>query len=374
MERNSPLFRDSEASGQGGLFSQPAEPPPAPAGRQPEAVPSRRLEDLKVDPKRFQYKLGGNKAGVTDAMSDANWNQKLADPIHIWEDPETGEEFVVNGHHRYDLAQKAGADRINVASIDNKEFPTAEDARRFGAEKNIADGNGTSVDAAKFFRESGFTADHLKKVGLSLKKAVANEGLALSKLSDDIFNRVVDGRVDPKIGAAIGEATDSAVDQEAILKDVHRREKSGRPVSADQIRESARLIKQSPTYTSTTEDLFGNHEEERNLFLEMGEVSEYIQKELADEKRMFGKVSTKGAAEQLAKGKNVISPEENAKISKRAAMLRELYVKRSAQAGPVHAALQEAAERLAEGGKPNEIKQDAFDEIREHLDEELGTQ
>ncbi len=367
MERNSPLFRDSEASGQGGLFNQPEAEP------RNNVQPSRRLEDLKVDPKRFQYKLGGNKAGVTDALSDAKWNQQPASPIHIWEDPEDGNEYVVNGHHRYDLAQKGGAERINVEKWDNKKIKTAAEARHLAALINIGEGNGTSIDAAKFFRDSDFTYDDLKKEGISLKKSVANEGLSLTKLNNDLFDQVVDGRIDPSLGAAIGDATESPAEQEAILKDVRRREKQGHSVSAAQIKESARLIKQSPTFTETTQDLFGNHEEERNLFLEMGEVSEYIQKELADEKRIFKRVATKGASEQLAKGKNVINPEENAKIAQRAAQLRELYMKRSAQTGPIHAALQEAAERLAEGGKPNEIKQDALDEIREHLEDELGT-
>lgn len=353
----------------------PVEPPPPAAEPRSDHQPSRRLEDLKVDPKRFQYKLGGNKQGVTDSMSDAKWDQDLADPIHIWEDPENGEEYVVNGHHRVDLAQKAGAERIDVNKIDNKKWPTAADARRFGALKNIADGNGTSVDAAKFLREKGYTMDELRETGLSLKKAVAKEGIALSRLSNDLFDRVVDGKIDPKVGAAIGEASAVASDQEAILKDVKRRENSGRPVTPDQIRESARLVKASPTRTETTTDLFGDHEESRNLFLEMGEVSEYVQRELADEKRIFKRVASKGASDQLAKGKNVINPEENAKIATQAtqaAQQRELYLKRSAQAGPIHAALQEAAERLAEGVNPNEVKQDAFDEIRQHLAEELG--
>lgn len=347
----------------------PAEPTPAP---QPSShQPSRRLEDLKVDPKRFQYKLGGNKQGVTDALSDAKWDQDLADPIHIWEDPEDGHEYVVNGHHRYDLAEQAGADRIDVNKIDNKKWPTAADARRFGALKNIADGNGTSVDAAKFMREKGYTVDDLRETGLSLKKNVAKEGLALSRLDDHLFDQVVDGRIDPKIGAAIGEASDVASDQEAILKDVQRREKAGRPVTPEQIRESARLIKASPTFTETTHDLFGDHEESRNLFLEMGEVSDYIQRELADERRTFKRVSSKGASEQLAKGKNVINPEENAKIAQQASELRELYLKLSTRPGEVSAALQEAAERLAEkGANSNEVKQQAFDEIRQSLEDE----
>jgi len=353
------------------------ESPPVPAEAAPTSQsnhqPSRRLEDLKVDPKRFQYKLGGNKRGVTDALSDAKWDQDLADPIHIWEDPEDGHEYVVNGHHRYDLAEQAGADRIDVNKIDNKKWPTAADARRFGALKNIADGNGTSVDAAKFMREKGYTVDDLRETGLSLKKNVAKEGLALSRLDDHLFDQVVDGRIDPKIGAAIGEASDVASDQDAILKDVQRREKAGRPVTPEQIRESARLVKSAPTHTETTTDLFGSHEESRNLFLEMGEVSEYIQRELADERRVFKRVSSKGASEQLAKGKNVINPEENAKIAQQAAQQRELYLKRSTQAGPIHATLEEAAQRLAEGENANAVKSDAFEEIRQHLAEELGT-
>jgi hypothetical protein len=348
----------------------PAEP--APTGRQPEAVPSRRLEDLHLDPKRFQYKLGGNKAGVTDSLSDARWNQDLADPIHIWEDPADGKEYVVNGHHRYELARNAGAEHINVASIDNTQVKTAAEARHYGAMKNIADGNGTAVDAAKFFRDSGFGIEDLKKEGLSLKKSVANEGLALSRLSDELFDRVVDGDIDPKIGAAIGEATELASDQEAILKDIKRKEKSGTKVTPDQIRESARLVKAAPSFNQTTQDLFGEHNETRNLFVEMGEVSDYIQKQLASEKRVFGSVSDKARGEQLSKGGNVIKPEENAKIANSAAQQRELYSKRSLQAGPIHSALKEAAERLAEGDSPNEVKQSAYKEIREHLAEELG--
>jgi len=74
----------------------------------------------------------------------------------------------------------------------------------------------------------------------------------------------------------------------------------------------------------------------------------------------------------LAKVGNVIKPEENAKIALRAAQQRELYAKRSAQAGAIHNALQEAAERLAEGGNASEIKQDAYAEIRKELEDELG--
>jgi hypothetical protein len=362
MERNSPLFRDSEASGQGGLFGEPTR----------QRAPLRRLSDLSLDPERFQYKLGHNKAGITDALSDVEWDQNLADPIHTWVDPENGKEYVVNGHHRYDLAKKAGAEHIEVNEIDNKEFPTAADARRFGALKNIADGNGTSIDAAKFFREKGYTPDLLKKANISLKKSVANDGMALARLDDDIFNRVVDGRLDPKLGAAIGDASTVAADQEAILKDIARKEKKGQTITPDQIRESARLVRSAPSFNHTTQDLFGEHNETANLFIEMGEVSDYIQKRLASEKRAFGSVAKEGTGKLLERTGNKTNPSGNAAEAVKLAQQRELYTKRSTQAGPIHNALQEAAERLAEGDDPNEVKQETYDEIRDHLAEELS--
>jgi hypothetical protein len=274
---------------------------------------------------------------------------------------------VVNGHHRYGLAKRSEAEGIEVSQLDPEKHPTASHARIAGALKNISEGNGTAVDAAKFFRERGFTPADFKKAKLSLSKDVARQGMALSKLSDDLFDKVVAGKVDTKIGAAIGEATEDPIQQDAIAKDIQRKERAGGKVTPEQIRESVRLVSSSPSATQTTLDLFGEHAETRNLFLEMGEVSEYIQKRLASERRSFRSGSDEGTAKMMERTGNKMNPAENAAEAVRLAQQRELYNKLS-RSGPIHSTLQEAARRLAEkGANANEIKQEAYDEITREL-------
>jgi hypothetical protein len=55
--------------------------------------------ELKVDPKRFQFKLNtANPAGVTDELKTVkNWNPDFAGVLSTWKDPADGREYVVNG-------------------------------------------------------------------------------------------------------------------------------------------------------------------------------------------------------------------------------------------------------------------------------------
>lgn len=301
-------------------------------------------------------------------MSGAKWDQNLADPIHTWVDPEDGKEYVVNGHHRYALAKAAGAETIEVSQIPNDKFPTAESARKFGALKNIADGNGTSVDAAKFLRDEGYTAEEVKKLGLPLKKTVLTEGLALSRLSDGMFDQVIDGRLDPKRAAAIGEATDVPAEQESIMSGVRKAEKAGRNITPDEIREMARLAKSAPTTTQTSASLFGEEELTKNLLMETAEVSDYIKKQIAQQKRDFGSVADKGKAARLESAGNKIDHEKNAAESKGAAQRGELYDKLSARTGPLQDVLHDAAKDLADGGNATDVKQRAYERARDVID------
>jgi hypothetical protein len=109
---------------------------------------------LKTDPSRFQYKLNtSGEHGVTDEFKQVRtWSPDFAGVISVWRDPETGEDYVVNGHHRYELAGRLGADGLKVQYLQAKD---AKEARALGALINIAEGRGTAVDAAKFMRDTG---------------------------------------------------------------------------------------------------------------------------------------------------------------------------------------------------------------------------
>ena len=99
-----------------------------------------------------------------------------------------------------------------VRCIDAKD---AQQARLIGAMTNIAEDQGTSIDAAKVFRDSGLTPEQLEQQGLSFKGKIASEGLALANLSPAIFDDVVQGDLAPARGAVLGGLENHA-DQQAV--------------------------------------------------------------------------------------------------------------------------------------------------------------
>lgn len=102
---------------------------------------------IEVDPKRFQYKIVSNAAGEVGSLRDVRkWDDNLAGVISVWQDPGDGKTYVVNGHNRLGLAKRQGVEGVTVRYL---KAANAKEARAIGALQNIAEGQGTEVDAAK---------------------------------------------------------------------------------------------------------------------------------------------------------------------------------------------------------------------------------
>jgi hypothetical protein len=178
--------------------------------RTSEIIPSQSVgikdvptELLKVDPKRFQYKIMHGASGSTGSLSGCKkWNTALAGIIMVWVDPTDQNTYVINGHNRYALAKKLGVQQITVKFL---ECDTAKEARQIGAMSNIAEGRGTSIDAAKLFRDTGWVQSDLELAGISLKEKIAVDGLALSQLDPLLFDKVVHGDLATDWGVEIGK-------------------------------------------------------------------------------------------------------------------------------------------------------------------------
>ena len=334
--------------------------PPAPG-----EVGSIATNLLKLAPKRFQYKLNTDESGVTNLLKGQRWNPQLAGVVSVWQDPADRQYYVVNGHHRVQLARENRVPQLNVLHIPALD---AAEARATGAIQNIADGRGTAVDAAKFFRETGMTVGDLKEKGISLGEATAANGMALSRLNPLLFDKVVNGQLRIGRGIAIGNATDSPEQQEAIVKLIQRHEMRGKRVSDDTIDELARMANMAGEHAETQQSLFGEVEMRRNLALEKAEISAYIREELGKEKRLFGTVAEKGRAERLEAGGNRIDVEKNAETAQAAAEAQQVYDRLSTRTGPVDEVLNRAARELAEGkGNANDIKRRAYNDARAAL-------
>lgn len=340
----------------------PQAPAPGEVGIMPTA-------DIEADPHRFQYKLDTDASGTSTLLKEQDrFNPDLGGVITVWQDPADGQTYVINGHHRLELAKRTGEPYVAVRHIAADD---AQEARATGALQNIAEGRGTPVDAAKFLRDTGITPEELKAQGISMGEATAREGIALARLDDSLFQKVVSGEMRPKRGVAIGEATADPAEQRAIADLIAKRERSGKHVNDDTLRELVRLAKSSGQTSETTASLFGPEEVRRSLALEKAEVSAYVKDQLSRDRRLFGFVAKEGRAQELQRGGNRIDVETSRRISTEAQQAGEVYDKLSERAGPVADVLDQASRRLAEGDNPAHVKQEAYQQIRAAVAEAL---
>ena len=160
----------------------PPEPEVAPTGLEtggaiqslpsdtPNQIQSFRPGDLTVDADRFQFKSGGDEAGVTDRLQGVqNWDPVKAGLSLVWED-NSGKPFIVDGHQRYGLAQRiAQADpaqdpKLNAIVVREADGISDTEARVIAASKNIAEGTGTALDAAKVLRDQPDLVEDCRRV------------------------------------------------------------------------------------------------------------------------------------------------------------------------------------------------------------------
>jgi len=327
------------------------------------------LSQLTVDAPRFQFKRNVGQGGAGEEFREVRrWDAEKAGVVSVWRDPRDGKDYIVNGHHRFEMRS-----RIPLGPEDGPEktltvrylkAETAEQARAKGAFINIAEGRGESTDAAKVFRDSGMTMADLEREGVSLKGKVASEGLAISKLAQPLYDGVMSGEIATARGAILGQI-ENPQQQLAVWDLMKQRERAGKRLTNDQVAELIRL--QAPAREETQENLFGVEEMTRSLLPEKAEVSEYVRKQLGGEKRLFSAVGTQAAAEKLGEAGNVIKADENASTAQRASQAQLLYDKYSTTAGPIGTMLDRAAERIADGEDPNRVKQETYRQIRAAL-------
>lgn len=180
------------------------------------------VDSLNLDPNRFQFKLNTNAQGVTDDLEGAEFDPMQAGIIHVWRDPDDGKDYVVNGHHRFNLAKNSGYDgKVNVRYID---ADTADDAKAFGAVANIADSKGTATDVAEFIRTHG--SDDIRTPAgkkIATKNRLLADGRVLSKLDDTIFRKLKNGSIDEKTARIIAtELPDDKEKQLRLFSDIER--------------------------------------------------------------------------------------------------------------------------------------------------------
>lgn len=338
-------------------------------------VTQLNINQISYDPARFQYKVSGvGDEGVTEELKEVkHFRPEFAGQLLVWHDPADGKAYVVNGHHRYELAKRTGYDGpISTFLVDAKD---ASEARALGALANVAEGRGTSVDAAKFFRETQMTPADVREKGISLKGRVADDGLVLSRLSDKLFPRLASG--DMKEARAMAIATqlgdDPAMQDKLAVILEKREEKTGKPVADGTVEEMAREMADTPKVTEKKKDLFDEWEEEDSLFVDRNDLKGWLIGQLAEEARAFRAVSHGGREERLASAGNVLATEENKSRAKEASGQQFAFKQLVNSRGEISDAVNEFAAKIREQPKQrNALRKQLVERIRPQLQAAFG--
>lgn len=321
------------------------------------------LNDLHVDPERFQYKLRAGRDGSVNSLAGISaWSFAAESVLDVWRDLD-GKIYVVNGHNRLARAKQLGLKNLPCKFL-NAVF--WQQARELGAIANIAAGCGSALDAARFFRDGHWDRNRLKRYGIRLSQSVAADGWAIARLCPELFDRALSGTLSEKRAAIIGSAGLNPSQQIALATAIDSRESTGKFCTDDQVRELAALAKVSATETVEQQTLFGFESFERSLIFETAEVQAAIRSQLSGDRRLY-RAAVRGADTLESASVATVDRSIGESLADRAKAALERFNAEKLLAGPIAQAVQRAAEQIAAGQPKTSAIAQAYEAVLELL-------
>lgn len=280
---------------------------------------------LHCDPRRFQYKLiQTDKLGSTNSLGGVTvWDENLSGTLLVWRDSSDGLVYVVNGHNRLSKALSLGVPSLKCEFI---QAENAQEARAVGALKNIAEGNGSIVDAAKFFRDRGYTSQDVSKLKfLPIKQSTVTLGAALADLAPYLFDRIIEGSLDPKDGALIAALPIDAQAETLTALD--------RGLTGADLGEYVSIISASQSATLEQNTLFGLESFTAYDAVDRAKIMARTVSALGKDRRLFSGAARNASI--LARGNNSIDAQTSQGIAQTAALVLEKFQAVKLTAGPV---------------------------------------
>ncbi len=316
--------------------------------------------DINVDAKTFQFKEGGDIYGVTDELQGVTeYNPILAGTITVYEYAD-GRLFIADGHQRLGLAKRImdqdPSQDIKMVGfrLREKDGITPEEATVIAALKNIAEGTGTVIDAAKILR---INPDRITE--LPPKSAFVRQARDLSQLSDDAWGMVKNEIVAPNYAAIVGRLmADDATMQKAALDVLSKTE----PSNEFQAEAIVRQVRETELVSETQENLFGEEVLTQSLFAERAKVLDRAQKQLRKDKNSFQNLIKN--ADRLEDEGNKLANEANKRRATNDGKAISLLQSQANRKGSLSEALTAAARQAKETGNYNRATTSFVEDVR----------
>lgn len=301
-------------------------------------------ESIGVDAVAYQFKSGGDAAGVTERLRGVErWDPTKAG-LAIVHERADGSRWIVDGHQRLGLAKRAQAagQRVELHGLVLREADgvTVADARIIAAAKNIAEGTGTAVDAARVLRDAG----DFEALNLPPRSALVRDARGLARLGPEGWGVVVNGKIDERFAAIVGDRIADHGEQLVAIRALLDAD----PANVTQAAVIVEDVRAAGFVEGEQGDIFGGRRVVSGLYAERAKVLDGAIRRLREDRRLFAAV-VQGETD-LAEAGNVLDTATNtARLTKDEAVLA--YVTRLATSkGPVSDALSEAAQALKAGG------------------------
>ncbi len=337
---------------------QPAGGAPAPRSSSgddvaPMATAQFRPSDIEADAALMQFKAGGDQYGVTDRLRGVKkWEPMFADPIIVWESLD-GRRLVADGHQRLGLAKRLEAEGHPPIVLDAKvlreaDGVTAAQARATAALRNIGQGTGTSIDAAKVIRDMGQQAFDAWSDRLPQKGTLVREARELARLSPDAFGAVAAEVIPPEYGAAIARNLPDSPDRHKGMVDLLYEMDPPNARQADMI---VRQAVADGFVDGEQTDMFGSTSAPMPLYKQKAAIIDEAKKRLGRLSRVYGTAASEADTLTSVPG-NAIEVDASKKEASANGQLAEAIDRLATRRGnAVSSALDAAARAFAAGGK-----------------------
>lgn len=264
---------------------------------------------VEVDAARFQYKADGDAEGVTGRLRGVErWDATASGKAILFEDTD-GRLIVADGHQRRGLARRLAEQGWEDAQLDGYLFRasdgwTAREVRVVAALKNIREGSGSTLDAAKLFREAPAA---LNDRSLPISGDLIRQARQLAGLSDDAFRAVVNKVIPEGFGAVIGEQAAGRPEIHADLVELLRR---GEPRGAEGARALIQegMLDDFLASEGRQMDLFGGLPRESTV-IARGRIREAVLSGLRRDEKLNAALVRN--AEAIEAGGNILARSEN---------------------------------------------------------------
>ena len=256
---------------------------------------------VTTDARSFQYKSGGDDAGVTERLQGIKtWDPVKAGIAIIYERAD-GTKVIADGHQRLGLAKRMMAEGQSpkLFGVLRREVDgwTEAEVRAEAALKNIAEGSGDAFDAATVLRDAPKTALDSLPPQSNLVKTAKD----IARLEDGPFRSAKAAGLPAGTVGVVGRVAEGDGPlQQALIEEFADRP----PPNVAQAEAMARMFRADRTENEQVADLFGESEVARSLYRERARIIDGVIRRLKQDKRVFATLSRN--AEQIQEAGNVL--------------------------------------------------------------------